>query len=176
MAEMMVVGDDATAVQAEVVGDEAETVALGDLELAARAAGQAETRAELARAPPEAARRLLEPHAVVLAGVVGVVQHPVHPVARVGARAGERHEVDVARSQRELAEQGVDGQARVARVVLQPGEALLGGTAHDGAVAQDRRRRAVGLGDAENDHPADLIRPTLRRCHTGADRRTRSPA
>src|SRR5205814_8829847 len=79
VAEMMVVGDDATAVQAEVVGDEAEPVALGDLELAARAAGQAETRAELARAPSEAARRLLEAHAVILAGGGGRVRPPGQP-------------------------------------------------------------------------------------------------
>src|SRR5947207_15278141 len=104
----MVVGDDATAVQAEVVGDEAEPVALGDLELAARAAGQAETRAELARAPSEAARRLLEAHAVILAGVVGVVQHPGPPVARGGARAGGRPAGGVPRGPRGLGGAGLE--------------------------------------------------------------------
>ena len=58
------------------------------------AAGEPEGVIVLGREPMGGCR-----NAVVLAGVVGVVQHPVHPVARVGARAGERHEVDVARSQ-----------------------------------------------------------------------------
>ena len=103
VAEMVVVGDDAAPLEAEVIGDERQPLALGELELAARALGQAEPRAELARAPSEPARPLLEAYAVVLAGVVRVVQHAVHPVARVRARAGERDQVDVARGERELA-------------------------------------------------------------------------
>ena len=71
--------------------------------------------------------------------------------AQARARAGEGHQVDLRRARRELAG-GARRSARrgIARVVLEPAEPLLGGAPDDPAVAQHRRGRAVGLGDAES--------------------------
>src|SRR5439155_11973452 len=81
-----------------------------------------------------------------------VVMIAVHPLGRVRSRAGQRDYVDVGRGETELAQQRVHRLARIAGVVLQPAEALFGCTADDLAVAQHRRGRTVGLGDAEYDH------------------------
>src|SRR5207249_126800 len=74
---------------------------------------------------------------------------------RVGA--GEGHAVDVGGGEAARLETGVEGQARVAGVVLQPGEALFGGAAHDAAVPKDGRRGAVCFVDAEDDHVPGII-------------------
>src|SRR5262249_17364886 len=60
-------------------------------------------------------------------------------------------EIDVGRPQREITQERVDGETRIAGVVLQAREALLRGAGDDLAVAEDRRRRAVRLADPEND-------------------------
>src|SRR5947208_8163101 len=128
-----------------------KALALGQVELAARGLDEAEPAAQLAGPAGEAAT-LVEADAVILPRVRGVVEHAVHPLARVRAQAGQRDDVDVGRGETELAQQRVYRLARIAGVVLQPAEALFGCTADDLAVAQDRRGRTVGLGDAEDDH------------------------
>src|SRR5713101_5714951 len=77
------------------------------------------------------------------------------PILRAGAREG--HDVDVGGREVALLEKGVDGQAWIAGVVLQAGEALFGGAAHDAAVPKDGRRGAVCFVDAEDDHVPGII-------------------
>src|SRR6266702_5088778 len=84
--------------------------------------------------------------------VKALVLGQVELAARGLAQASQRDDVDVGRGETELAQQRVYRLARIAGVVLQPAEALFGCTADDLAVAQDRRGRTVGLGDAEDDH------------------------
>src|SRR5437899_10323930 len=131
--------------------NQVKALTLGQIDLAARRLEEAGPRAQLAGPAGEAAT-LVEADAVMLPGVRGVVEHAVHPLARVRAQAGQRDDVDVGRGETELAQQRVYRLARIAGVVLQPAEALFGCTADDLAVAQDRRGRTVGLGDAKDDH------------------------
>src|SRR5437773_4239808 len=133
-----------------------KALALGQVELAARGLDEAEPRAQLAGPAGEAAT-LVEADAVILPRVRGVVEHAVHPLARVRAQAGQRDDVDVGRGETELAQQRVYRLARIAGVVLQPAEALFGCTADDLAVPHDLRRRTVGPGVAADDNRSDDI-------------------
>src|SRR2546422_1260486 len=66
-----------------------KALTLGQIELAARRLDEAEPRAQLAGPAGEAAT-LVEADAVILPRVRGVVEHAVHPLARVRALAGDR--------------------------------------------------------------------------------------
>ena len=137
--------------------------AVAERGLAGRRIEQAELGAELAGASGQPAPRDLEADAVVSPPVGVVAHHPVHPLVGRDARAGEHHAVDGARAQAELAQQRADGEPRVAGVVLQAGEALLGGAGDDRAVTEDGGGRTVRLADAQDDHDATIISANLRR-------------
>jgi len=120
--------------------------------LAGRRVEEADLGAELPGAATEPAPGRVEPHGVVLPHVLGIAHYAVHPVIGRNPGAGEDDSVDRGWGERELAQERVDREARVAGVVLQPREPFLGRAADDGAVAQHGRRRAVGLADPEDDH------------------------
>src|SRR4030095_10245693 len=107
--------------------------------------------------PAQSPPRRLEAHAVVPARVGLVAHHTVHPVVGRDARPREHHAVDLARAQAGIAQEGIDGPTRIARVVLQPGKSLLGRAADDLAIAQYRRGRAVRLTDPQNDQDPTII-------------------
>jgi hypothetical protein len=153
---VVIEGHDALVAQPEMTDDGGTALGVLHLELAEGAVDDAEPRAQLARALAEAARGRLQPHAVVLARVGGVVEHAVHPLAGVGVEAREGDEIDLRGCDAALAQEGVDGPTRIAGVVLEPREALFGGAADDDAVLEDRRRRAVRLRDPEHDHATNL--------------------
>ena len=164
MAGVVIERDDPPGAEAEVLGHQRQPLGLAQRELAAGGLDEPQARAQLAGAPPEAGARLVEADAVVVARVLAVVQHAIHPLARVGALPGQRHAIDLGRRQARLAQAGVDGQPRIAGVVLEAREALFGGAGDDRAVAQDGGGRAVGLGDAEDDHRSILTDPYGQTC------------
>ena len=157
VAGVVVEADDAVSRGAEVIGDEGEPLGLGDPEFAARGVDQAELRTQLAHLLAEGAARRRPGDAVVLPGIGLVVQYPVEPVARGGAGAREGNDVDLAPEDAAFLEELVDGEARVTGVVLEAGEALFRGAAHDAAVPKDGRRGAVCFVDAEDDHVPGII-------------------
>src|SRR5207244_958235 len=112
---------------------------------------------ELAGPARESSPGRVESYGVVLPRVRGVAHHAVHPVVRRDPRAGEDDPVDRGGAEREVAQERVDRQARVAGVVLQPREPLLRRAADDRAVTQHGRRRAVRFTDPEHDHAATMI-------------------
>src|SRR2546427_13198335 len=107
---------------------EVKALALGQVELAARGLDQAEPCAQLA-GPAGEAPTLVEAAAVILPPVRGVVEHAVHPLARVRAQAGPRDNGDVGPGETGLAQQRVHRPARITGAGLQPAEALFGYTA-----------------------------------------------
>src|SRR5439155_4619614 len=125
--------------------------------VAGRRVEEAELRAEPAGPAAEPAPGRLQPHGVVLPRVRGVAHHTVHPRVGRDAGAGEDDAVDRRGGERELAQERVDRAARVAGVVLQPREPLLGRAADDRAVAQHGRRRAMSLADPQHDHDRTII-------------------
>ncbi len=157
VAGVVIEADDPVLRDTEVIGDEAEPLALGNAELSPGGVREAKLRPHLARAPAQRPPGRGQGHAVVLPRVRLVVEHAVEPLARGRAGAREGHDVDVRGREAALLEKGVDGQAWIAGVVLQPGEALFGGAAHDAAVPKDGRRGAVGFVDAEDDHVPGII-------------------
>ena len=129
--------------QAKMARHVAASRGVGERRLAGRRIEQAELRAELPRPPRQPAARHLETDRVVPAHV-GLVPHDaVHPLVRRNARPREHDTVDVTRCQGEVVQERVDGAPRVARVVLQPGKALLGSTADDRPVLENGGSRAV---------------------------------
>ncbi len=135
VAGVVVHDPDALGGEPEVARDVGAALFVGERRLAGGRVEQAEPGAELARAPGEAAPRRLEADAVVAAPVRLVAHDTVHPLVGGDARAREDDEVERAAVEGELAQQRVDRAPRIARVVLQPREALLGGAADDLAVA-----------------------------------------
>src|SRR5262249_43053067 len=154
---VMVEGDDARAREAEGGGDEGEARARAGPELARRGRDGAELGPPLPHLLLEGRARRGPRHAVVLLDVGLVVEHTIEPLARGGPGTGQGHEVDLGRRDAALAEQRIDGEARVACVILESGEALLGGASHDPTVLEERRGSAVGLVDAEDDHVSGII-------------------
>src|SRR5215467_3208135 len=141
----------------EMVRHVAAALGVGERGLARRRIEQTELRAELARAAAESAPRRLEAHGVVPAHVRFVAHHTVHPLVGWNSRAGKHDAIDVARTQTAIAQERVDRTARVARVVLQPGEPLFGRAADDLPVAEHGRSRAMSLADPQNDHDPTII-------------------
>src|SRR5262249_15400944 len=151
VAEMVSERLDALAREPEVRGDQAQALALAQIELAAGRLDEAQARAELP-GPAGKPAPLVETDAVVLPRVGRIVEDAIHPVARIRAEAGQGDQIDGGRGETELAQERGHRLARVAGVVLQPAEPLLGRAGDDLAVTQDRRGRTVGFGNAEDDH------------------------
>src|SRR5262249_57940483 len=94
---------------------------------------------------------------VVLLRIGLVVEHAIEPLARGGPGASQRHEIDLGGTDAALAEERVDSEARIACVVLEPGEALLGGAADDPTVLEKSGGGAEGVVYAEDDHISGII-------------------
>src|SRR5262249_34231751 len=148
---------DALARDAEMLSDEREPLGLRDAELPPRGVDQAELGSPLPHLLLEGPARRGPRDTVVLLRVGLVVEHLIEPLARGRPCARQRHEIDLGGTDAALAEERVDGEARVAGVVLEPGEALLGGAADDPTVLEKSGGGAVGLVDAENDHVSGII-------------------
>src|SRR5437762_1690517 len=153
VAGVVVHDPDALGGEPEVTRDVGAALFVGERRLAGGRVEEAEPGAELARAPGEAAPRRLEADAIVAAPIRLVAHDTGHPLVGRDARAREDDEVERAAVEVELAQERVDRAPRIARVVLQPREALLGCEADDQDVAQDRGRRAMGLADPQDEHP-----------------------
>src|SRR5258705_12165961 len=130
---------------------------LRNAELAPGGVHEPEPGAPLAEPLPEPASWGGPRPAVVVADVGGRVQDPVQPLLGGGPGARQRHHVDLGGGDPELLQQRAHRQARVARVVLEPREALLGRAPDDAPVAEQSGSGAVSLADAEDDHAVAII-------------------
>src|SRR5262249_7777793 len=157
VAGMMVDEMDAIVGHLQMARHVVAALRVGEWRLARRRIEQAELRTELARAAAEPAPRRLEADGVVPAHVSLVAHDAVHPVVGRDARSGQHDAIDLTRAHAGVAQQRVDSSSRVARVVLQAREALLGRAADDLPVAEHRRGRAVSLADPQNDHDPTII-------------------
>src|SRR5262249_46049223 len=97
MAGVMIQAPNAVRRYVEVRGEEAEAVALSNAELAGRRIDEPELGPELADALDERTLPRRPTHAVVLAPVGLVVEHPVQPFPRCRASARKSNQVDVGR-------------------------------------------------------------------------------
>src|SRR3990172_8751730 len=165
MAGVVVEAKDPVGGNAQMVGDERQSLGLGDAEFAAGGVDQPELGPQLAETFPESATSGRQAHPVVLPAVGLVLERGVEPLLGRHARAGQRDEIDVARRETELRQDRVHGAPGIPRVVLHAGEALFAGAADDLSVLEDGGGRAVGLVDTENDHLPQMI--ALPRAHRG---------